>query len=117
MTSEYKDHFCPKPPIPILLTSFGNLLLLFIAMTYILGHVWAGPLPPLEHVRARIPSPNRASFGMYPTYYLSIKMLHYIAITHAYKYIVEFLTFLCRPECNLKPFVRIKSQFFDINFT
>ena len=64
--------------------SFGNLLLLLIAMTYILKHGWEGPPPPsLKHVRARTPSLDQASLGMYPTYYLSIKMLDYIAITHA----------------------------------
>ena len=40
---------------------------------------------PLEHVRARTPSPYQASLCMYPPYYLSIKMLLYIAITHAEK--------------------------------
>ena len=39
----------------------------------------------LEHVRARTPDPDQASLGMYPPYYLSIKMILYIAITHAEK--------------------------------
>ena len=116
MFGPYPHQLSIKPCLTI--TSFCNLLLLFIAMTYTLGHVWAGPPPhPIEHVRARITFPDQASLGMYLTYYLSTKMLHYIVTTHASKLIVEFLIFLRRPECNLKPIFRIESQFFDTNFT
>ena len=100
----------------------GNLLLLFITMTnarcglkhcsvtknsndiYPKTYLERAPPPPsLEHVRARTPFSYHASLVMYPPYYLSNKMLLYIAINHAWNLIVKFLKFLRRPECNLKP--------------
>ena len=92
-------------------------MLLKIAMTYSYGHVQAGT-PITQTYSGRTP-PILGKFGHVPPspYYLLIKMLLYIAITHALKLIVEFLTFLRRPECNLKPWVLIQSQFYNTTFT
>ena len=57
-------------------------MLLKIAMTYTLGHVWAGP-PPHEHVRARTPLPHLSiKLCLDMTSFGSVLLL-FIAMTHA----------------------------------
>ena len=98
-------HLSIKPCLDM--TSFGNLLLLIIAMTYNLGHVWAGLPPPVNQTLSRhdvIWQPTvtiysddiylRACLGRTPPPHLSIKpcldmtsvgnlLLLFIAMTHA----------------------------------